>query len=46
MADEAERDQNRVTTVIGVSSIDLASPTTIAVNPETNAVVVEVVFDG
>lgn len=39
---EAERDDNRVPTLIGVSSIDLTTPAKVAVNPITNAVIVEV----
>lgn len=39
---EAKRDENRETTIIGVSSIDLETPTPIAVNPSTKAVIVEV----
>ena len=44
---ESERDENRVTTIIGVSSVDLSTPTNIAVNPDadgagTPGVVVEV----
>lgn len=41
MAD-AERDENRVTTIIGVSSDDYETPVVVAVNPTTKAVVVEV----
>ena len=40
---EAKRDENRVVVIQGVSSVDLATPTTVAVNPSTNAVIVEVV---
>jgi len=39
---ESERDENRVTTLIGVSSVDGSTPTKIAVNAVTNAVIVEV----
>lgn len=38
---EAQRDQNRITTLIGVSSVDFLTPTTIAVNPSTHAVLIE-----
>ena len=38
----ASRDENRVTTLIGVSKIDLKTPVTIAVNPSTNALIVEI----
>ena len=41
MADTAKRDDNRVPTLIGVSSIDVVSPVTIAVDPNTHAVIVE-----
>lgn len=40
MADAA-RDQNRVPAIIGVSSIDLETPTRIAVNPVTNAMLID-----
>jgi hypothetical protein len=43
MADKAEKDENRVTTLIGVSSVDGITPTPVAVNPTTLAVIVEVV---
>ena len=39
---QAKRDENRVTTLIGVSSVDLSTPANVAVNPTTNAVIVEV----
>lgn len=42
MADNASRDENRVVTIICVSSIDLTTPVTVAVNPVTNAVIVQV----
>ena len=38
---ESKRDQNRVTTIIGVSSLDTSTPVTVAVNPVTNAVIVK-----
>lgn len=38
---EAKRDGNRVTTLIGVSSVDLSTPTLIAVNPATGAMLAE-----
>lgn len=38
---EAKRDENRVTTVIGVSSVDLETPTNIAVDPITNEVLTQ-----
>ncbi len=37
----AKRDQNRVPTVIGVSSLDLRTPTNIAVNPVTGALLID-----
>lgn len=37
----AQRDGNYKPTILGVSSIDLLTPTTIAVNPETGAVLTE-----
>ena len=40
--DNAEIDENRVATIICVSEIDLVTPVTVAVNPATLAVVVEV----
>lgn len=40
---QAKRDENRVTTVIGVSSVDYQTPVTVAVNPTTHAVIVEIV---
>jgi len=38
----AQFDVNNVITLIGVSSIDLATPVTIAVNPATYAIIVEI----
>ncbi len=38
---EAARDQNFVPTIIGVSSLDLTTPTRVAVNPATGAVLVD-----
>ncbi len=38
----APRDDNRVVAVQGVSKIDLKTPSPIAVNPVTNAVIVEI----
>ncbi len=38
---QAARDQNRVTTLLGVSSADLTTPTLLAVDPVTNALLVE-----
>lgn len=38
---DANRDSNRVPTVIGVSSVDLVTPTKIAVNPTTGAVLID-----
>src|SRR3990167_8868444 len=38
---QAKRDQNFVPTVIGVSSVDLATPTLIAVNPTTGAMLID-----
>jgi hypothetical protein len=37
----ANRDENRIPTLLGVSSVDIATPTKIAVNPSTNAVLTE-----
>lgn len=37
----AQRDQNSVPTLLGVSSVDLVTPTTIAVNPVTHRVLVD-----
>ena len=34
---QAKRDENRVTTLLGVSSVDLLTPTTIAVDPNTHS---------
>jgi len=42
MADNAERDENRVTTIIGVSSTDFETPVTIAVNPVSHALIVTI----
>ena len=33
---EAERDENRITTLIGVSKLDLETPVNIAVNPDVD----------
>ena len=38
---EAERDENRVPTLIGVDKDDANVPTKIAVNPATGAIIVE-----
>ena len=38
---EAKRDENRVTTVIGVSDVDGITPTRVKVNPTTGAMLVE-----
>ena len=38
---QAKRDENRVTTLLGVSSIDLITPTNAAVNPATGALLTE-----
>lgn len=38
---QAKRDENRVTTLIGVSSIDNSTPTNVAINPVTLAQLVE-----
>lgn len=40
---EATRDDNYIAVLLAVSMIDLATPTRIAVNPTTNAVIVEIV---
>lgn len=37
----ASRDQNFVPTMLGVSSVDLSTPTTVAVNPTTHRVLVD-----
>lgn len=37
---QASRDQNFVPTLLGVSSVDLTTPTTVAVNPTTHRVLV------
>jgi hypothetical protein len=37
----AKRDENRITTLIGVSSVDVTTPTLVAVNPVTNAIITE-----
>lgn len=44
MADIAKRDENRVTSLLGVSSIDFLSPTTIAVDPVTHALLASATF--
>lgn len=41
MAD-AKRDENRIVTIICVSEVDYITPVTIAVDPTTHAVLVEV----
>ena len=38
----APKDQNRVPTLIGVSSVDLVTPIPVAINVVTNAIIVEV----
>ena len=38
---DAKRDANRIPTLLGVSSINLATPTTIAVNPITGAMLID-----
>ena len=38
---QAKFDQNRVPSLIGVSSLDLATPTRVAVNPDTGAVLID-----
>ncbi len=38
---QARKDENYVSTVIGVSSIDLSTPTLIGVNPITGAVLID-----
>lgn len=40
--DNAERDENRVTTVTGVSSVDFETIVTVAVNPVNHALIVKV----
>ncbi len=40
--EEAQLDENTNPTIIGVSSIDKETPVPIAVDPDTNAVIVEV----
>ena len=39
---EAKRDENRVTTLIGVSELNLTTPTLVAVDPNTNELLVKV----
>jgi len=39
---QSRRDENFVTTIIGVSSVDSETPTLIAVNPTTKAVLAEI----
>ena len=39
---DAKRDNNRVTTIEGVSSVDSVTPALIEVNPATGAVLVEI----
>jgi hypothetical protein len=41
----SKRDENRVPTLIGVSSVDLATPTLGAINPVTNALLVQASID-
>lgn len=41
MSDIASRDQNRNVTIQGISTADLTSPTNIAANPTTKALIVE-----
>lgn len=38
---QAKRDENNVVTLVGVSSADLSTPITVAVNPITNALIVK-----
>lgn len=42
---QANRDQNRVTVLMGVSSADGVTPVPLRVDPITNALLVEVTFD-
>jgi len=37
----AKRDENRIPTIIGVSNVDLATPTLVRVNPTTGALITE-----
>src|ERR1700722_2173734 len=46
MSLSAPRDNNRVPTLIGVDSSQFLTPTTIAVDPITHAVLVEATFTG
>lgn len=46
MANQAARDQNRVTTLLGVDSIAFTDPTTAAVDPTTHALLVTPVASG
>lgn len=39
---QAKRDQNNVTTLIGVSSLDLTTPTLVAVDPVTGRMLVDI----
>lgn len=40
----AERDDNYVTTILGVDENDLETPVNIAVNPVTGAVIIQLSF--
>lgn len=37
------RDDNRIPVIAGVSSVDNVTPTPIAVNPATNAIIVQLI---
>lgn len=40
--DNARSDENYVYTILAVSMLDLATPTLVAINPNTGAVIVEI----
>ena len=42
MAEEAQKDENNVSTILVVSSTDFETPVNVAVNPSTGAIIVEI----
>ena len=42
MAEEAQKDENNVSTILVVSSTDFETPVNVAVNPATGAIIVEI----
>ena len=38
---QSQRDENRVTTLLGVSSVNFSTPTTLAVDPTTHEILVQ-----